>query len=84
MSLDGFIAGPRGEDDWIPADLDFDWSAFTARFDTVVMGRLTWEIVRAQRDSAQVMRTYVISRTLDPAGHPGVTVSAAAAAPRPE
>ena len=47
MSLDGFIAGPDGEYDWLPTDLDFDGGAFMARFDTVVMGRATWSGPRA-------------------------------------
>lgn len=69
MSLDGFIAGPGGEYDWLPTDLDFDWSEFMGRFDTVVMGRGTWDVVAAQGGASGGMRTYVISRTLDPAAH---------------
>ena len=34
-SLDGFIAGPRGEYDWIPMDPDIDFAAMAARFDAV-------------------------------------------------
>ena len=37
MSLDGFIAGPKGEYDWIPAEAEIDWGAFKDRFDTVLM-----------------------------------------------
>jgi len=75
MSLDGFIAGPGGEFDWLPTDMDFDWGAFMARFDTVVMGRRTWDLVRTQGGASEGMRTYVISRTLDGAACPGATVS---------
>ena len=43
MSLDGFIAGPQGEYDWIPNESEIDWGAFMARFDTVLMGRRSYE-----------------------------------------
>ena len=35
MSLDGYIAGPNGEFDWIPMDPDIDFKALFARFDTL-------------------------------------------------
>ena len=35
MSLDGYIAGPNGEHDWIPMDPDIDFAALFTRFDTV-------------------------------------------------
>jgi len=44
MSLDEYIAGPGGEYDWIPMDPAIDWTAFMARFDTVLMGRRTFEV----------------------------------------
>ena len=47
-SLDGFIAGPKGEYDWIPDEPTMDWDAFMSRFDTLLMGRRTWETVMAQ------------------------------------
>ena len=31
MSLDGYIAGPKGEFDWIKTDPDFDFSAVLAQ-----------------------------------------------------
>jgi hypothetical protein len=34
MSLDGYIAGPNGEYDWIVMDPDIDFAATAARFDT--------------------------------------------------
>ena len=39
MSLDGFIAGPNGEYDWIVMDPDIDFRAHFAQFDTVLIGR---------------------------------------------
>jgi dihydrofolate reductase len=75
MSLDGYIAGPRGEADWIIMDPDIDFKAMFARFDTFLMGRRTFEMAGAGGDSAASRaRTFVFSRTLQPQDHPGVTV----------
>ena len=45
-SLDGFIAGPNGEADWITHDPDVDFAAIWAQFDTGLMGRHTYEAAR--------------------------------------
>lgn len=76
MSLDGFIAGPAGEVDWLPHDLEMDWSAFMARFDTAVMGRATYDFMLAHGGGGEGLRTVVCSRTLAPDAHPEVTVAA--------
>ena len=34
MSLDGYIAGPNGEHDWIVMDPDIDFRALIQSFDT--------------------------------------------------
>ena len=77
-SLDGFIAGPGGEFDWIPMDPAIDWSTFMSRFDTALMGRRTYEIAAGRQSGALLlkMRTYVFSRTLRSADHPKVTIVA--------
>jgi dihydrofolate reductase len=77
MSLDGFIAGPNGEADWIVMDPDIDFSSMFARFDAIVMGRKTYEVIRTARGGGMPgIRSYVFSRSLDPADCPGVTVAA--------
>jgi len=43
MSLDGYIAGPNGEADWISIDPEVDFAAIWAQFDTLLMGRRTYE-----------------------------------------
>ena len=50
MSLDGFIAGPNGELDWLEqVDVidgeDFGYVAFMGSVDALIMGRRTYEIV---------------------------------------
>jgi dihydrofolate reductase len=66
MSLDGFIAGPQGEYDWIPNEPEIDWKAFSARFDTVLMGRKSYEAASSSGYGMPGMKTYVFSRTLPP------------------
>jgi dihydrofolate reductase len=48
VSLDGFIAGPNGEHDWIVMDPSIDFAAMFRDFDTAVMGRKTYEVPTAQ------------------------------------
>ena len=46
MSLDGYIAGPNGEYDWIEVDPNAGaayFKAFYAQFDTAIMGRKSYE-----------------------------------------
>jgi dihydrofolate reductase len=43
MSLDGYIAGPNGEADWIITDPEIDFRALFEQFDTSLMGRRTLE-----------------------------------------
>jgi dihydrofolate reductase len=78
MSLDGFIAGPNGEYDWIVMDPDIDFAALMARFDTFLIGRKTFEVMRRMGDSAPPtpgIRQIVCSRTLRPVDCPQATLS---------
>jgi dihydrofolate reductase len=48
-SLDGFIAGPNHELDWLPepqAGEDFGYSAFLETIDTTLMGGTTFDVVQ--------------------------------------
>ncbi|MBY0228111.1 MAG: dihydrofolate reductase family protein [Gemmataceae bacterium] len=78
MSLDGYVAGPNGEADWIAMDPEIDFGAVFARFDTVLMGRRTYEAAQAQGHGGEMpgVRSVVVSRTLRPADHPGVAILA--------
>jgi dihydrofolate reductase len=76
MSLDGYIAGPDGEFDWIVMDPDIDFGDLFKGFDTVLMGRRSYEVARqAGQASMPGMPTYVFSRSLRQEECPGVTVS---------
>lgn len=75
MSLDGYIAGPKGEADWIPMDPEFDFAALFRQFDTLLVGRRTFDrMVAARRTSMPGMKTIVFSRTLRPEDHPDVVI----------
>lgn len=76
VSLDGFIAGPNGEYDWIVMDPSIDFAALYREFDTAVMGRRTYEVITAQGGNGAMpgLDVVVFSRTLPPAEQPGVRI----------
>ena len=78
-SLDGFIAGPNGEYDWIIHDPAIDFGEIFRQFDTAVMGRVTYEaMLREGHPPRELgMKIFVASSTLDPAQHPDVTMISA-------
>jgi dihydrofolate reductase len=71
-SLDGFIAGPAGEYDWIVMDPSIDFAAMSREFDTAVMGRKSYEVLLAEGgpESLPGIEVVVFSRTLAPATPP--------------
>jgi dihydrofolate reductase len=73
-SVDGFIAGPDDEFAWITPEPSFDFDALYAQFDTLLMGRRTYEIVRSTGEGFRGKEVLVASRTLDPANHPDIEV----------
>lgn len=77
-SLDGYIAGPQGEFDWIPADPAVDFAALFGAVDTVLVGRHSYAAIQQQTAPpwAPATRVYVFSRTLRPEAHSGVTIVA--------
>ena len=76
-SLDGFIAGPLGDYDWIVMDPAIDFAALFAQFDTLVMGRKTFEVMQQGQGGAGEMpglQVVVFSRTLAASDYPAVTI----------
>lgn len=75
-SLDGFIADVHGDYDWIVQDNGMDFAALFSQFDLFVMGRKTYETVRALRDSDPTLgyRVVVFSSTLASTDRPNVEI----------
>ncbi len=73
-SLDGFIAGPNGELDWLelvpnPEHHDMGYTALMERVDALVMGRTTFETVCAfDCDWPYSKPVFVLSTTLKEVG----------------
>ncbi len=76
MSLDGYIAGPKGESDWINVDPEIDFTAIWSQFDTLLMGRRTYQAAteRLGQSAFAGKDTFVFSQHLRPQDHPGVTI----------
>ena len=78
MSLDGYIAGPNGEYDWIVMDPEIDFAGMAAQFDTYLIGRKTFEAMRRMGTDAKStpgIRNIVFSRTLKPSDYPHIAIS---------
>jgi dihydrofolate reductase len=77
-SADGFIARPDGDVEWLDRPRpkgDYGMPAFLRSVDTVVMGRVTWEVGQKLGGAlVEGKRNIVLSRTLPSFGVPGATV----------
>jgi dihydrofolate reductase len=74
-SLDGYIAGPGGEYDWIVQDPEMDFRVLFAQFDTFLVGRKTFELVASAGPEHKLGgKTVVFSRTLRQEDYPDVTI----------
>ena len=68
VSLDGFIEGPNGEYDWCVPSPEYDFHAFFNRFDTIFVGRKTYEMSSEMEGGPPgfpKFKEYVFSTTLD-------------------
>ena len=65
-SLDGFIAGPNGEVDWIVPDPTVDFASLYASVDTILLGRRTYELTLQPGRSALARRLAYLRVLADP------------------
>lgn len=77
MSLDGYITGPRGEIDWIVMDPDIDFAELFRSYDTMLIGRCSWNATRSNGGGPAMpgMTVHVFSTTLTPDDAPGAVLS---------
>ncbi|MFJ2521343.1 dihydrofolate reductase family protein [Cellulosimicrobium cellulans] len=70
-SLDGYIAGPNGELDWLTSFDNTGYEDFFGSVQALAMGRGTYEVMRASApDYYRGMPIHVLSSTLDPGARP--------------
>lgn len=75
ISLDGYIAGPDDEFDWIVMDPDFDFRELFDQFDTYLLGRRTFEVTSGGASfGSSGNREFVFSRTLRQRDFKDVTI----------
>jgi len=80
-SLDGYIAGPNGEFDWIVVDPEIDFEAMYAGYSGLVMGRKSYRVfVETGGAPGPPLPTYVCSRSQAEGERGGVTFVRDAAA----
>jgi dihydrofolate reductase len=73
-SLDGCIAGPGGEFDWIVMDPEIDFAAMYAAVGGLLMGRVSYDVFKAMEGTGGPhLPTWVYSRTLPEGTRDGVT-----------
>jgi dihydrofolate reductase len=75
-SLDGYIAGAKGELDWIVIDPEIDFGELFKQYDTAVMGRRTFEVMLKEGGDGSMpgLDVVVFSQTLRQKDFPTVSV----------
>ena len=76
VSLGGYSGGPNGHSDWIVMDPDIDFGELMGAFDTVLLGRKSYEAAGQHGGFGMPgMNTFVFSRNLRQEDCPNATVS---------
>ena len=75
-SLDGYIASSKGDLDWIVMDPEIDFGELFKQFDTVVMGRRTFEVMLKDGGNGSMpgLDVVVFSQTLQQQDFPAVSI----------
>lgn len=73
-SLDGYIADLTGKTGWIVDEPRIDFETLFDQFDTLLMGRLTYEGLAKDTDGFWGKTVLVFSHTLRQEDHPQVTI----------
>ena len=73
-TLDGYIAGPEGQIDWLFDDQDYGYDDFYQDVDLILMGRKTWDFVASLDEFPYAGVDCLVFTHNPPAtAHPGVT-----------
>ncbi len=66
-STDGYIAGPKGEIDWLFTDQDYGYNKFISSVETVLVGRKTFDdaVKMGMKDPFPGKVAYVFTRSPD-------------------
>lgn len=73
-SLDGYIADAADQTNWIVDEPGIDFTELFDQFDTLLMGRRTYEKLQNDTGDFWGKKVFVFSRTLRQDDHPAVTV----------
>lgn len=73
ISLDGYIAGPNNDFDWITVNPEIDFAEEMKQYDTYFLGRKTYEISK-KGPSFGKNKVYVFSTTLNEVDKPAVLI----------
>jgi dihydrofolate reductase len=76
-SLDGYIADTSDQTSWIVDEPGIDFAALDDQFDTLLMGRRTYEGLLHKYEDLWGKKVFVFSRTLQQDAHPAVTIISA-------
>ncbi|WP_338869278.1 dihydrofolate reductase family protein [Spirosoma sp. SC4-14] len=65
-SLDGYIAGPKGEIDWLFTEGEYGYTAFMETVDTTLMGNETYKLTKTFGEFPyKGLRNYVFTRNTE-------------------